>query len=403
MKKPLHIKDVWFILPDGTNIFDTEFRSGALSVVREHALPKIRLSNQDAVEKAIRSTGIANVRNLAVIAYIHSTSLLKMLGKAKIPLVLLGDELAEKKRKAYGLPLSFCSVDNTSIGQMAADYLHEQGRFASYVYADAFKMPHQNKWSLKRYESFVNTLREHGFKGIVPRISAISSSPLADAKAFVKAIENLPRPIAVFTCNDRTAREIVSFCDEANIHIPDDVAILGVDNETDICELCPVPISSIKVEHYRLGRTAMHIILRILEGGARRDKTILCPPVRVVERSTTKRLAPNDRFVGAAVEFIRSADLATLDVTAVVRASKASRSYLEKCFKAETGRTILEAIHKRKMDEVKSLLLDTDKSVAIIAAETGFPSTSGLCSMFRRLVGLSASEFRASRQPKPNF
>jgi LacI family transcriptional regulator len=85
---------------------------------------------------------------------------------------------------------------------------------------------------------------------------------------------------------------------------------------------------------------------------------------------------------------------------AVVKACGASRSYLEKRFRAETGRTILDAIHRRTMEDVKHLLLDTDKSVAVIAQETGFPSASGLCSMFRRLTGQSTSEFRATRQPR---
>ena len=399
MKKPADIKDVWFILPDGTNIFDSELRAGALSVARENALPKVRLANEDLLETNY-TFGKGAKSRLAVVAHIRKSSVLKAIGRSKTPLVLLGEEAVDDWRKAFGGPVTVCSVDNESIGQMAADYLYEQGRYVSFAYADGATDGFYQWWTARRYNSFTETLREHGYKGEVPRVPVLEGAPSDDAANFLKAIKSLPRPVAVFACNDRAAREVVSFCILAGLHVPDDVAVLGVDDEKDVCESSPVPISSIKIEHYRLGRTAMHLILRMLEGGPRRDKVILCPPVRVIERATTKRAAPRDQFVANAVAFIRTARLDTLDVSAVVKASEASRSYLEKRFKAETGRTILDAIHQRTIEDIKKQLLDTEKSVALIAQETGFPSASGLCSMFRRLTGMSTRDFRASRQPR---
>ena len=135
MKKPADIKDVWFILPDGTNIFDSEFRAGALSVARELALPKVRLSNETLLLKKFSIEKSGKNSAMAVIAHVRKPALLKAFGKSGIPLVLLGEEAVEDWRKAFGGPITVCSVDNESIGQMAADYLHEQGRFASYIYA----------------------------------------------------------------------------------------------------------------------------------------------------------------------------------------------------------------------------------------------------------------------------
>ena len=266
MKKPADIKDVWFILPDGTNIFDSEFRAGALSVARELAIPKVRLSNETLLLKKFSIEKSGKNSAMAVIAHVRKPALLKAFGKSGIPLVLLGEEAVEDWRKAFGGPITVCSVDNESIGQMAADYLHEQGRFASYIYADGSSDQFYQWWTSRRYESFVDTLREHGYTGEVLRVPVLNSSAHTDAEHFLKAMEKIPRPIAVFACNDRAAREIVSFCHLANLHIPDDVAVLGVDDEKDLCESCPVPLSSIKIEHYRLGRTAMHLILRMLEG-----------------------------------------------------------------------------------------------------------------------------------------
>ena len=92
MKKPADIKDVWFILPDGTNIFDTEFRAGALSVARELALPKVRLSNETLLLKKFSIEKSGKNSAMAVIAHVRKPGLLKAFGKSGIPLVLLGEE-----------------------------------------------------------------------------------------------------------------------------------------------------------------------------------------------------------------------------------------------------------------------------------------------------------------------
>lgn len=393
-------KNSWIVMTDGTNIFDSEFRAGALSMAHELGLNHIRLASENAILEILINSKLLKSGNAGIICHVKELSMLKTIKKYKIPCILLGEESAESWRETIGGPVTICSVDNEGIGQMAADYLHEHQRFKTYVYADATAEAHWQWWTRRRYESFVNTLKEHGVQDEVRRISILNTAPDEDSQRFLKQIADLPKPIAIFACNDRVAREVVSFCEIGGLHVPDDVAILGVDDERPICETSPTTISSIKIEHHRLGRTAMTLMQRMLQGGVRRDRTILCPPVRVIERDSTRRLAPDDRFVGRAVEFIRTARPDILNVAAVVAACGASRSYLEKRFKAETGRTILDAIHDRLMRDVRKTLLDTDKPVAIIAQEMGFTTSSGLCSLFKRKFGISMSEFRAQRRLK---
>ena len=115
-----------------------------------------------------------------------------------------------------------------------------------------------------------------------------------------------------------------------------------------------------------------------------------------IEHAAPERIS--DRFVARAVDFIAAARISQLNAKAVIAASGASRSYLTKRFRAETGRSILEAIHLRMMKDVKRELLETEKSVAQIAGEMGFTSSSGLCSVFRRLNGISMSEFRNAQR-----
>jgi len=396
LKKP--DKNAWILLTDGTNLFDTEVRTGVMQFAKELGYHRIRLVNEEDLEAHYLSSDLFRRGGLGIISHMRQPRMLKAVRKYRIPVVLLGEESVAEWRKAIGGPVTICSVDNRGIGQMAADYLYEQHRFRSFVFAELCHAAQAVWWSDLRYRAFVETLADHGFADEVPRIVVSENAPDVDERRFLDLVRGLPKPVAVFCCNDRAARDVVNFCGTAKLHVPDDVAVLGVDNEVEICEHAPTGISSIRVEHVRLGRTAFRSLLHQMSGEPSRDRVILCPPIRVVERGSTRRSAVADRFVAKALDFIANARLETLDAKAVVKASGSSRSYLTRRFRAETGRTILEAIHLRMMEAVKRELLDTDKTVAQIAGEVGFVSASGLCAVFRRLNGCSMSEFRASRR-----
>jgi LacI family transcriptional regulator len=400
MKPTTDPHDVWIVLTDGDNVFDAEFRTGALAFAHEQGLFRIRLASEWSGLGALMASPFAKSGRLAVITHATEDATLKALAKADIPSILLGAADEPHWRKILKKPVTVCSVDNQAVGRMAADYLYGQNRYASYVYTDGSSFESWQWWTRSRYEAFVETLAEHGFTDPVPHFAFYSKSPDDDALALVRLIRTLPQPVAVFACNDRIAAETVAACTIGGLHVPDDVAVIGVDNEIPVCESAPTAISSIKIEHQRLGRTAMNLMMHMIKTGQRRDSTILCPPVRVIERDSTKRTVPNDRFVAKAVEYIRVAAPSSLDVTSAVRASGASRSYLEKRFRADTGRSIIAAIHARLLGDVKRLLLDTDRSVSFIAAEAGFPSPSALCALFKREIGMTPNEFRASRRVK---
>ena len=176
-----------------------------------------------------------------------------------------------------------------------------------------------------------------------------------------------------------------------------EAAVLGVDDDRELCETAAVKISSIRIEHRRLGRTAMTLMLRMLQGGSHHDKTILCPALRVVERESTRRLAPSNPRVSAALDFIRTANVRELSVNSVTKAANASHTYLATNFKKETGLTILDAIHERVMDETKRLLAETDIPISNITEEMGFKSASGLYELFKKKTGSTMSEFRKNR------
>ncbi|MGN0854286.1 MAG: substrate-binding domain-containing protein [Kiritimatiellia bacterium] len=391
-------KKAWILLTDGTNVFDSEVRSGIMQLAQELGFRRIRLVSEDELAAHYLNSSLFRKGLVGIVSHVRLPSIQNAIRKYRIPAVLLGEESVAEWRKAIGGPVTVCSVDNRGIGQLAADYLFEQGRFATYAFADIGFSRHTDWWSNPRYEAYRDTLAEHGYRHEVPRVSVLVDAPDVNEQAFLKFIRPLARPVAFFCCNDRAARDVINFCAAARLHVPEDVAVLGVDNEEEICTRAPTEISSIKVEHVRLGRTAFRTLVHQLEGEPPRDKIILCPPIRVIERASTRHLTVTNRYVAKAIDFIATAHPATLNANSVIAASGVSRSYLAQRFRAETGRTILDAIHIRVMKDVKRELLETEKPVAQIAEELGFSSVSCLCTVFRRLNGLSMSAFRATRR-----
>ena len=395
MEKMPSINSQWVIITDGTNIFDSEFRFGALELAHERGFHNIRLMRDESImDKLFLTRKMFKTGCGGIICHPADLPALRVAAKAKIPVILLGESAVSEWRKAAGGPVTVCSVDNEGIGQMAADYLYGQRRFKSFVYADYAPDAEWDWWTDRRFRSFTETLAEHGFQGEVPRIPATTTTPNEDAARFVDALKDLPRPIAIFACNDRVAKDVVDFLELGAIRMPSEVAVLGVDDERDICETAAVSISSIKIEHHRLGRTAMKLMLHMLQGGEHRDKTILCPAVRVIERESTRRLAPTNPHVSAALDYIRAADVRKLSVESVAKACGTSHSYLSKNFKRETGLTVLDAIHDRIVKDTKRLLRETDISVSEIAEQMGFSAPSGLCALFKRKTGTAMKDFR---------
>ena len=397
-KSGINLNSKWVVITDGTNIFDSEFRSGALELANERGFHNIRLMRDKSImNKSFLTRKMFKTGCGGIICHPENLAALRVAAKTKIPTILLGESAVSEWRKAARGPVTVCSVDNEGIGQMAADYLYEQRRFKSFVYADYAPDDEWNWWTDRRFSSFADTLLEHGFRGKVPRIAVAETTPDKDAQRFIAALKDLPRPIAIFACNDRVANDVVNFLNIGTIRMPSEAAVLGVDDECDICETSAAGISSIKIEHRRLGRTAMREMLNMLQGGECRDKKILCPAVRVIERESTRRLAPENPHVASALDFIRATDTRKLSVESVAKACNTSHSYLSKNFKRETGLTVLDAIHNKIIMETKRLLSETNIPVSEIAEEMGFSTISGLCALFKRKTGTAMSDYRPKK------
>lgn len=391
------MKEDWVILVDGARMFDSELRSGVMSHgVRPRGV-HVRLSNETVALRSLNDSSLMRAGRMGVICHMGDTRVLQTVREYDLPCVLLGDEREDIWRCSDGRRTVVFKTDDQKVGELAAEYLYGQGRFKSYVYVGDGSDEGRSCWASERHRAFAETLARLGYAGEVPEIPLFVRAPEKESAAFLEQVGKLPKPIGVFACDDRVAQEIVSYCELGRLHIPDQLALLGVDDESAVCEQASTSISSIRLDYEQMGRQAMEAMGRLLRGESVM-RSVRCPPMRIVERASTQRDLSSDRFVIKAIQFIQEYPSNQLMVDEIAESSGVSRSYLESRFRRIVGRSVHAYVQEVVMDRVKLQLEQTKRTVSDIAAEFGFPGPAGLCSLFKRMFGISTTEYRRSLQ-----
>ena len=277
--------------------------------------------------------------------------------------------------------LVFIRNSGDEIGREAASYLIGLGVAHDYAYlhaTDAGGTP--TEWSVARYRAFSDSLRDSGLW------CAELLRPGDAAK--------LRRPAAVLAANDDTAFHLVELLRTKRLRVPQDIAVLGVDNDTLLCENSHPRLSSIKPDFEQEGYIAAKAIDDMLDG-AQPGESVMFVGVKSVERrESTARLSNAGRLVQKAVAYIERNALSGIDVRDVVSHLKCSRRLADLRFRELQGRTILQAITERKLDEVRRLLLTTNDRIDEIAVTCGYSNPIYLKNLFKKRFGMSMSEFR---------
>jgi LacI family transcriptional regulator len=184
-------------------------------------------------------------------------------------------------------------------------------------------------------------------------------------------------------------------CRQLDLHIPEQVALLGVDNDDLECHLCAPPLSSIELAGERIGYEAAKLLDGLMSRERISRRRITIPPIRVVTRQSTDTLAIQDEDVVAALAFIRATAHEEIDVEAILDRVPLSRRALERKFRELLGRTVLEEIRRVRLDLVKALLSDTNLAMPAIAVRCGFSGSRRLAVVFKQFVGTTPTTYRA--------
>ncbi len=311
--------------------------------------------------------------------------LARRLRRMKVPVVDLND-----LHENLGLP--WVGSDHAAIGRMSAIHFIERGfrQFAFCGFSGEL-------WATLRRDGFTSTVEQHGFP------FSIYESPWRgpDAPRWDLEIDRvgqwlkrLPKPVAVMACNDVRGLHLLDACQRAGMLVPEDVAVMGVDNEEILCDLCNPPLSSVDPDPERIGYEAAELLDLLMTGQAPPRQRTLIEPLAVVTRHSSDVFAMEDRHVAAAVRFIREKALHGCRVEDVLKHVRVSRSFLERKFRQYLKRSPQEEIRAFQLNRVKQLLRETDFTLERIAGLSGFDHPEYLSVVFKRLTGQSPGSFR---------
>lgn len=219
-----------------------------------------------------------------------------------------------------------------------------------------------------------------------------------EGSAIVRWLQSLPRPLAVFACNDIRGRQIIEACNESGLSIPDDVAVIGVDDDEVICELCNPPLSSVQPDTMRLGYEGAALLDAMMKGEAATEETIFIPPKGLSRRLSSEAAAIDDREVASAMQIIRDHACEGLTVQDMVTQLNISRSTLERRFYSAFKRSPATEIERVRMSRAKLLLMETRYKLSKIAALTGYGTASQFATAFKRSTGITPGDFRKQTQ-----
>jgi len=288
------------------------------------------------------------------------------------------------------------SMDDVAIGAMAAEHLLNcrlehfsfyPGGYGGWATAD------------NRREGFFKRLKESGFEGIVSPITWPTEMDwLAHAHrpALIDWLRELPKPCGILSVDDRCANDLAEACQQSGISVPDQIAILGINNDDLTCELAWPPLSSIDAGFSRLGYEAARMLDRLMAGEKLKpeERVVRLPPLGVVQRTSTSLTAVSDPNLADAIKFMREHACDPCTVYDVLRHVPISRRSLERQFAEQFGRTPHDEITRIRMEQAKRLLVSTQLSLSEITERCGFSGIQNLARSFRKEAGITPAAYR---------
>jgi len=292
---------------------------------------------------------------------------------------------------ATGIP--YFASDNEQIARLAAEHLLDRGfrRLAYYGYPRT----RTNGWSEDRARAFKQRAAEAGIECSIYTGRRETARKWRDLQQGLTAwLRSLRTPVGLMGCNDAGARHVLEACRTIGARVPEDVALIGVDNDETICDLTSPPLSSVEQGARRMGYEAAALLDRLISRRKPSQLRFVIEPEGVVVRRSTDTLAIEDPDVALAVRFIRDRACEGITVYDVVRQVAVSRSTLENRFKTVMGRTIHAEIERVRIERAKELIAQTVLPLKQVAAQAGFKYVQYLTKLFRLRLGQTPGEFR---------
>lgn len=287
--------------------------------------------------------------------------------------------------------LSEIRANGEAVALMAAKHLMERG-LRHFAFVGGF---HKTNWVERRQKSFIEQLATAGFPcAVYPLPPASEQDWGREQKRLGRWLRTQPKPLGVMAALDARGRQVIEACMESGLRVPDEVAVIGVDNDELLCELCDPPLSSIALNSEKAGYEAAELLDRMMRGEKVPPRCISIEPTHVVARQSTEIAATEDPKIADALRFIRHEANRPLSVPDVAEHIGLSRRSLELRFRRALGHTVLTEIRRAQLERVRAFLIETDWTMAKIAEQCGFANGNYLGKIFRRECGETPQRFR---------
>jgi|688.fasta_scaffold07818_6 LacI family transcriptional regulator len=371
------------LLVETSNAYARGLVEGITDYLREFPGWSIYLPEQQRSAEAPR--WLTNWHGDGVIARIETAHIAAALSKLKIPVIDVS--------AARPLPdLPWVETDDEAIARLAAEHLLQRG-FRNLAYCGEIGF----NWSRWRGETFTREVLNRGAKCYQFENATRGQQGYRWQEQMDRLSHwlcQLPKPIGIMACYDMKAQQLLDTCRQLGIAVPDEVAVIGVDNDELLCNLCDPPLSSVIPDARRTGYLAAELLQQAMEGKKVPAEGHFIEPLGVATRQSTDVLAIEDREIAAVVRYIRLHACSGITVKDILRDIPMSRRVLENRFIKWVGKTPHEAILQQRLDRVKVLLRETELPLDKIAIQTGFEHPEYLSVVFRKHFGMPPGAYR---------
>lgn len=293
--------------------------------------------------------------------------------------------------------LNHLFTNNAVVGQLAAAHLTERG-FRHFAFCGFT----EHRWSRERREGFaaaLNGIPHSSYECFETPWDSTSNFSWEEQQAAIAAwLSKLPKPVGIMACNDLRGQHVLDACRNLELAVPEAVAVIGVDNEELVCDLCDPPLSSVILNPEKIGYEGAALLDRLMAGDTSPPTTTFIDPLGIITRQSTDVLAIDDPQVALAVRLVRENACSGLAVSEILVSVPLSRSVLERRFRKYLGRSPQEELRETQWKRVKQLLAETDLTLEQIARSAGFPHPEYLSVAFKREQGMTPGAYRKQVQ-----
>jgi LacI family transcriptional regulator len=371
------------LLIETSNAYARGLLDGIIAYQREHDPWSIYVGEQG--RGAQPPTWVKNWKGDGIIARIETEAIASAVRRTRLPMV---DVSAARLIKN----IPWVETDDREIARLAAQHLIERGFEKLAFYGE----PKFN-WSQWRQQHFVARAAEAGCECFIfdgKSRNDTDYSWTTERKRLKAWVQKLPKPIGVMACYDFAGQQLLDVCRELDIAVPEQVAVIGVDNDARLCRLCTPPLSRVIPDTHRTGYEAAQLLDQLMHGVKKSEECILVPPSGIAERQSSDVYALDDSDIVTALRFIRENACKGIGVADVLKAVPLSRRMLEHRFQKLVRRTPHAEIIRIRMERACRLLRETDLSLSEITSRSGFANPDYFSVAFKNFMQMTPRNYR---------